>query len=66
MERVTCVVDATTLVDTIHEIKQWVYNGSVRIHISLQSMAIMVQQLGVRLTGFQLLKKSRRFTKRHL
>ncbi|MCJ1292417.1 hypothetical protein MMC34_003967 [Xylographa carneopallida] len=44
MEQLTCVVDATTLVDRIHEIKQWVYNDAIRIHIPLSTFE-KVEQL---------------------
>ncbi|MCJ1379926.1 hypothetical protein MMC17_003029 [Xylographa soralifera] len=44
MEHITCVVDATTLVDRIHEIKQWVYNDAVRIHVPLSTFE-KVEQL---------------------
>ncbi|MCJ1400515.1 hypothetical protein MMC11_003721 [Xylographa trunciseda] len=44
MEHLTCVVDATTLVDRIHEIKQWVYNDAIRIHIPLSTFE-KVEQL---------------------
>ncbi|MCJ1471959.1 hypothetical protein MMC13_000602 [Lambiella insularis] len=35
MKHLTCVIDATTLVDRIHEVKQWVYNDAISIHIPL-------------------------------
>ena len=37
MENITCVVDATTLIDKIHEIKEWVYDGYIRLHVPICS-----------------------------
>ncbi|MCJ1438230.1 hypothetical protein MMC27_007617 [Xylographa pallens] len=47
MEHLTCVVDATTLVDRIHEIKQWVYNDAIRIHVPLSSTSILLSLAGM-------------------
>lgn len=33
MEYTTYIVDAQTLVDNVHSIKQWVYSGVIRVHI---------------------------------
>lgn len=33
MESLTCVIDASTLVDRIHEVKEWIYYDSIRILI---------------------------------
>ena len=38
METPYCVIDAITLVDHIHEIKKWVYNGQIRLVVPLSSM----------------------------
>ncbi len=32
-----CVIDATTLVENIHEIKKWIYNGQIRLVVPLSS-----------------------------
>lgn len=37
MEKITCVIDATTLVEHIHEIKSWIYNGQLRLVVPLNS-----------------------------
>ncbi|MCJ1390644.1 hypothetical protein MMC18_003505 [Xylographa bjoerkii] len=44
MEHPICVVDAATLVDRIHEIKQWVYDDAIRIHVPLSTFE-KVEQL---------------------
>lgn len=35
MDYTTYIVDAQTLVDNIHSIKQWVYSGTIRVHIPI-------------------------------
>ena len=39
MDNMTCVIDARTLVDNIHEIKQWVYGEYIRLYLPLCSMS---------------------------
>ena len=38
MQTPYCVIDATTLVENVHEIKKWIYNGQVRIIVPWSSM----------------------------
>ena len=38
METPYCVIDASTLVENIHEIKKWVYNGQIRLVVPLSGM----------------------------
>lgn len=37
MEKTSCLIDATTLVEHIHEIKSWIYNGQLRLVVPLSS-----------------------------
>lgn len=52
MNNLTCVVDATTLVDNIHELKRWVHEGTIRLAIPVCStfgdVRILVTRSNVR------------------
>ncbi len=37
MQTPYCVIDATTLIENIHEIKKWVYNSQIRLVVPLSS-----------------------------
>ncbi|MCJ1463733.1 hypothetical protein MMC07_002342 [Pseudocyphellaria aurata] len=38
MEKLSCVIDAPTLVEHIHEIKSWIYKGHVRLVVPLSTI----------------------------
>ena len=57
MEQLTCVVDAATLVDRIHEIKQWVYNDAIRIHVPLPSTSILLSLVGMHAENLKAFEK---------
>lgn len=46
MEALTYVTEASALIEGIHEIKQWVYDGSVRILIPLSSKVSEISPTG--------------------
>lgn len=51
MERLTCVVDALTLVDNVHQMKQWVYSDLIHLHIPLCSKQSSPTPVARKLTG---------------
>jgi hypothetical protein len=37
MDTITLIVDAPALIDRIHGLKQWIYDGSIRIAVPTSS-----------------------------
>ncbi|MCJ1286003.1 hypothetical protein MMC26_005345 [Xylographa opegraphella] len=57
MDHLTCVIDARTLVDRIHEIKQWVYSDAIGIHIPLSSTFILLSLFGLHAENLKAFEK---------